>query len=160
MSSPENVEIRKATFADTEAIVALWLEMMREHEEFDPRVRLSETAEEAYLHYARYYIGRSDSAVFVAETDGEVIAFVLAYRARNLPMFHPAEYGFISDLAVTRPWRRRGIGRALLETLKRWFLERGIEHVQLQVYDRNEAGRNFWREVGFEDFVHGLWLSL
>jgi len=159
MAIPDNVVIRPATLRDLDAIVALWMAMMREHEGFDRRVRLADHAEEAYRQYARHHIA-AGAAVFVAAHQGDVVGFCLAYTARNLPMFVPPQYGYLSDLTVSPSWRGRGIGRSLVETTKRWFAAHGIPHVQLQVYDRNAPGRSFWHKEGFSDFIHGLWCGL
>jgi len=133
---------------------------MRDHESFDPRVRLAPKAEDAYRQYARFYIAQDDAAVFVAEHRGEVVGYCLAYPANNLPMFRPKQYGYLSDLVITQPWRRRGVGHALVEATRHWFHRHGIPHIQLQVYCRNSMGRAFWHKEGFDDFVHGLWLAV
>jgi len=157
---PENVRIRPATLQDLDAIVALWMAMMREHEAFDSRIRLALNADNAYRQYVHHYITRDDAAVFVAERGNEVIAFCLAYAARNLPMFHPAQFGYLSDLTVSEPWRGRGVGSALLEATKAWFLRNGIAYIQLQVYSGNAPGIAFWRKAGFEWFVNGMRLTV
>jgi len=156
MALPENVKIRNATLRDLDAIVALWLAMMREHERFDPRIRLADKADNAYRQYVHYYIAREESVVLVAEHQREVIGFCLACPARNLPMFQPTQYGYLSDLTVGEPWRGRGIGSALLEAAKERFRTQGIVHIQLQVYSRNAAGLAFWRKAGFQEFVQGM----
>jgi GNAT superfamily N-acetyltransferase len=160
MTTPDPVTIRPATADDLEAVVDLWLEMMAEHEAFDPRVRLSISARSAYRNYALYHIEREDAPVFVVEKRGEIIAYCLAYCARSLPMFRPSSYGFISDLVVGRAWRRQGLGTALLERVRAWFAGRGIRSLQLQVYSRNAPGLQFWQRVGFSPFVHGMWMGL
>jgi ribosomal protein S18 acetylase RimI-like enzyme len=162
------VRIEAATLADLDAIVRLWMEMMREHESFDSRVRLADKADDAYRQYAHYYIERGDAGIFVARlklggtllSREEIGGFCLSYRARNLPMFRPANYGFISDLTVLRRYRHRGIGRALLEAVRTWFRRQGVTHIQLQVYDRNAPGIAFWKSQGFDEFVHGMWLNI
>jgi len=159
MHLPENVIIRPATLHDLDAIVALWMAMMHEHEAFDRRVRLADHADEAYRQYARHHLS-SGGAAFVAEHPGAVIGFCLAYSARNLPMFSPQSYGYLSDLTVSRPWRGRGIGSGLVEAVKQRLREHGIAHIQLQVYDGNTRGQTFWRKMGFGDFIHGLWCGL
>lgn len=160
MTLPRNVTIRPAVLSDLDEIVALWMEMMQEHEQFDSRVRLAGNADEAYENYARYYVLRADADVLVAENKQEVIGFCLAYCARNLPMFRPGQYGFLSDVAVASAWRGKGVGTALVEETKQRFRRHGVRHIQLQVYHHNTAAREFWRKAGFNEFVHGLWFDM
>jgi ribosomal protein S18 acetylase RimI-like enzyme len=53
----------------------------------------------------------------VAERDGEVVGFVLGYL---LPRRHREESElFVYELGVEEPYRRRGIGKALMHALRR-----------------------------------------
>jgi GNAT superfamily N-acetyltransferase len=160
MGLPRDVDIRPATLRDLDTIVNLWMAMMHEHASFDPRVRLSESAEKGYRQYARHYIARSDATVFIAEHDREVVGFCLAYRAQNLPMFCPEQYGYLSDLVVRNDWRGRGIGSALFQKTRGWFRDRQITHVQLQVYSLNADGMTFWKKMGLTDFVCSMRLEM
>lgn len=78
----------------------------------------------------------------VAETDEEVTGF-LAYRT-----VAPDEHELL-NLAVAREWRRRGIGRALIEAVLEeapgtWFLE---------VRESNRASREFYKILGFTEIT-------
>ena len=55
--------------------------------------------------------------------------------------------GRIGRMAVLRPWRGRGVGAALLETLLRLARERGLPEVTLHA-QTHAAG--FYRKFGFE----------
>lgn len=158
-SDRPKIVIRRADTDDLDAIVSLWMDMMHEHEEFDERVRLSVAADEAYRNYACRHIENPEAPVFVADHSGRIIGFCLAYVARSLPMFRPSSYGFISDLMVMESWRRQGVGRSLLGAVQQWLREQGVRSIQLQVYSRNTAAVAFWSRLGFQDFVHGLWMQ-
>lgn len=71
-------------------------------------------------------------------------------------MFEPERYGYLSDLAVTPRWRRRGLGRALLGELRGWLRQRRIESIQLQYYAHNDAGEAFWRAMNFKPFYNRI----
>ena len=60
--------------------------------------------------------------------------------------------GFIKDLAVAAPWRRRGVGEALWLHAFAVFRARGARHIDLKVEAGNEDAlrlyrRNFMRPV-------------
>jgi GNAT superfamily N-acetyltransferase len=138
--------------------------MMQEHQEFDPRIHLADGAETAYRAYLGYHLSQADSRVGVAcveAPEGRLVAgFYLAIVNRNLPMFMPPEYGYLSDLAVLPPYRRRGIGRALVGDLRQWLRSRKNSTIQLQYYVRNERPRAFWNSLGFQPYYERMWLDI
>ena len=166
----------RARQTDILSVAALWIEMMKEHRELDPRVRLCPDALRSYADYAGYHCGRSDSAFFVAEetlppgvnsardaaetSARRIIAYVLAYRVRNLPMFLPEYYGFLSDITIAKTHRRRGIGRALVEKTHETLHCMSVDHIQLQVYSANHDAEKFWRRMGYDPFVAGMWRNI
>lgn len=159
-SSTEPWRIRRADYADLEDVLRLWARMMREHEKADARIRLAAGALAAYRSYAGYHLTNGHSRVLVAEAGGEVIAFCLMTITRNLPMFLPDRYGYLSDLYVDPAYRRRGIGRRIVAELIDWLAEYRISSVQLQYYSFNETGEAFWRSLGFNPYYTRMWLDM
>ncbi len=160
MTKNPAVRLREAVEEDVPQVVRLWGEMMREHEGFESRLRLTENALPAYEVYLLMHLRSSRSLVLVAEWEEAVCGFCCAYVAQNLPMFEPPELGYISDLCVESGHRREGIGAALLEAARQWFRERQVLDLHLQVYVRNENGLGFWKSQGFEPFFQRMALKL
>ena len=164
--------IRDATPDDLPAVVALWKSMMSDHNALDPRIRLAEGADEGYSAYVNYHLTNDESHVRVAITESPensgasagsgqtVAAFCLLAISRNLPMFLPARYGYLSDLVVEPSLRGKGIGRALVEDGADWLKRREIDTIQLQVYAKNEAAAGFWKALGFASYYDRMWLGL
>ncbi len=71
-----------------------------------------------------------DPSLWMIVYDGEEIAGVCLckYFGESLP-----DLGYVSTLAVRRPWRRRGLGEALLRSAFVMFRERGYTRVGLGV---------------------------
>ena len=160
MHDENQVTYRRAVARDLDGLVALWDDMMLEHGRRNARVRLAEGALSAYRGYLSYHLSREESLILVAEAGGRLVGFCLSTVSRNLAMFLPALFGYLSDLVVDAAWRRRGIGRALFGASMDWLRARRIETVQLQYYYLNEAGEAFWRAMGFEPFYTRMWLDL
>lgn len=57
--------------------------------------------------------------------------------------------GWVYDLVVGQPFRRRRIGSALIEQAVRWARLRGIAHLTLEVQTKNYPGICFARKHGF-----------
>ncbi len=154
--------IRDARTEDLAVILHLWAGMMADHETADPRVRLAPGARQAYESYLTHHLDHEDSCVRVAAAGSpeRVIGFYLLTINRNLPMFLPPRYGYLSDMVVEEAWRRRGVGRALVADAREWLRARQIRCVQLQVYARNPRAQVFWNSMGFVAYYQRMWLDL
>lgn len=58
--------------------------------------------------------------------------------------------GDISNVAVAKVWRRRGIGRQLLLTLLEWGRTIGIRNYTLEVRVGNQAAIRLYETLGFQ----------
>ena len=68
---------------------------------------------------------------------------------RAPPIGGEVERAEITDLGVIESFRRRGIGRSLVEAASGWVRSRGVERVEVRVATRNPEGQAFWRAIGF-----------
>ena len=57
----------------------------------------------------------------------------------------------ILNLAVAPAWRRRGIGRRLMETVLEWTVSAGVRRVFLEVRESNGGARAFYLRLGFAE---------
>jgi GNAT superfamily N-acetyltransferase len=79
--------------------------------------------------------------------EGRVVGVaVLAYR---LSVSAAGLFASIEDLYVEPEPRRRGVGRALLETVGERCAARGVSYVEAQVEDEEAAA--FYAAVGYEE---------
>lgn len=66
-------------------------------------------------------------------------------------MFNPVRFGYLADIYVERDMRKSGVGKALMERAMTAFNMSEVEFVSLNVMDANQAGRAFWKSLGFKD---------
>lgn len=100
--------------------------------------------ERRYLKAIRRF---PDAAVYVAETDeGEIVGRLSLQRDQHPSSAHVADLG----LMVAAGWRRRGIGRALLEAAVEWARGAGVRKLELHVFPHNEAAIQLYESFGFE----------
>ncbi len=89
----------------------------------------------------RNLMAREDADLWVAEVESAVRGYaVVWYVARE------AELG---NLAVARRWRRRGLGRWLLDWVLRAAGERGTERIFLEVRESNLMAQRLYERRGF-----------
>lgn len=59
-------------------------------------------------------------------------------------------------LYVIPAYRRRGIGRALMEYLENWAKQRGDRQIGLQVFTTNTPAFNLYQQLGYQ--TQSLWM--
>ncbi len=83
--------------------------------------------------------------IIVAEFEGQIVGLAGLHRHKGRRQ-HAADLG----MSVHDDYRRRGIGKALLEALieaaDRWL---GISRIELTVFTDNEAAIGLYRNAGF-----------
>jgi ribosomal-protein-alanine N-acetyltransferase len=93
----------------------------------------------------RWFLGLPGAQCLVAEVsslrEARIAGFLVAEAAR-----HRAH---IITLDVSEPYRRMGIGSALLRETERRLAERGVEEIELETAISNQAGVAFWERHGY-----------
>ena len=154
------VQIRRAAADDVEALLDLWEELMRYHARLDRRFRATVDAREPFRETLEQWMADESKQVLVAESEGKMIGYTIGHLAENPPIFELRHYGHVSDICVAPEWRRKGIGRKLFGALRNWFRQHGLSVLQLSVAARNPVSQAFWRQMGFEEFTHKMWLAM
>src|SRR6478735_935916 len=126
------IEIRAFRADDHAQALALW--------EATAGVGLSSA--DSFDNVARF-LARNPGLSFVAVEDDVAIATILCG--------HDGRRGLIHHLAVATPYRRAGLGRALVSRALLALRDEGIEKCHLLVFDENDAGREFWKSIGAEE---------
>jgi ribosomal protein S18 acetylase RimI-like enzyme len=112
---------------DERAIYEAAEEAFLDHFQFSPRVPFEE-----WIRQRKRY--GFDPSLWSVVWDGDQIAGV------GLARMTTEGTGWVSVLGVRRPWRGRGLGRAILLHLFRHFHERGVPSVALGVDAANPTG--------------------
>ncbi|MCR4842945.1 MAG: ribosomal protein S18-alanine N-acetyltransferase [Eubacterium sp.] len=83
-----------------------------------------------------------DTLFVVSELDGEVAGYVGAYISLD-----ECE---ITNVAVGKAYRRRGVGRELIDGFSRRLVQRGVCRIHLEVRCSNEGAIALYEGAGFE----------
>jgi ribosomal protein S18 acetylase RimI-like enzyme len=148
--------IRRALIHDVRLLAVLWREMMEFHRRLDPAFEFGPDAQASIERHLAETIRSAGGRIFVAEAEGRLIGYVLCEIQERKPIYPAGRYGFISDLAVTLRWRRRGVGRQLVTHVMRWFRENGVTAIELFVLESNQASTAFWESMGFRHYLRLL----
>ncbi|MDR7481790.1 MAG: GNAT family N-acetyltransferase [Armatimonadota bacterium] len=151
--TPLDCEIRPATVRDVSEIVALWGELARLHAGLDPAFAPSAQWQDEYRYFLRSLLGRDDALAVVAVREARLIGYAVG-RLTVLPgFFEERRRGYIHDVVTRHAYRRRGVGRRLVQALLDWMAEAGVPTVELTVAVGNDEAMAFWERMGFSPYM-------
>ena len=148
-----NVKIRKANQTDLIDIAELWEEFIDYHRNFDSFFTRSRNSIYYFKKYASNHITSKKSLVLIAKYKNKTVGYSISYLAKYPPVFAGNNYGFISDLMVSKDFRRNGLGKKLFKENITWFKLKNIKRVELSVSVRNPSATKFWKKMGFEPYM-------
>lgn len=131
---PEGITIRTAdSEKDITAVYAATRDSFRDH--FG---HVEEPFEEGLARFTHFFTSEgNDPSLWFLAVDGEEIAGVSLCRPAS---YDDAEVGWVNTLGVRRPWRKRGLGLALLQHSFAEFYNRGSRKVGLGVDAQSLTG--------------------
>ncbi|HTS15951.1 MAG TPA: GNAT family N-acetyltransferase [Verrucomicrobiae bacterium] len=125
-----NVEICPFTMEAYDRVFALWTR--------SEGVGLSEADAQEGIDV---YLKRNPGMSFVAMAAGELVGAVLSG--------HDGRRGYIHHLTVDHRWRRRAVGRRLVDSCLAALQRAGIQKCHIFIFNQNADGIAFWKSVGW-----------
>lgn len=156
------VSIRVAARDDYEALCGLFEQMDSLHEQALPGIFKAPDGPARSREYVSRLMRNRRGALFVAESDGRVIGTVnvALQDAPDIPAFVPRRFAVVGDLIVERGCRRRGIARGLLEKAQEWAKAQGVEQIELNVWEFNEAAIGCYQSLGYSSLSRRMYKEL
>lgn len=88
-------------------------------------------------------IGDPESKTWVAVDDDTVAGFLVANR-------EPDRVGHIITVDVLEPWRRKGVGKALMQAAEAWARDLNLRSIYLETAEDNLVAQQFYDAIGYE----------
>jgi ribosomal protein S18 acetylase RimI-like enzyme len=104
-------------------------------------------------------LGLPANHFFLAEVEGSAVGYVYAaiVKRSETAAQYALEVVYVHHLYVRAAFRRRGIGRALLDAVRAVGAEQGIARLALDVWTFNEEALAFFRGYGLTSYNERLW---
>ena len=144
--------IRRAEIKDAERIIALLSQVLEIHAEIRPDIFISGTTK--YTPEELAVMIRDDlKPIFVAADDsGRVMGYAFCQFREILPGGNmvPFRSVFIDDLCVDADCRGQGVGKALFRHVADMAKALGCYEITLNVWEGNNAAREFYDKLGMK----------
>ena len=126
------MQLRNITMADYEQVYSLWTGTA------GMGLRSLDDSPAGIERFLR----RNPTTCFVAEEEGRLAGVILCG--------HDGRRGYIFLAAVQPVFRRRGVGKLLVDAALNALNAEGILKAALVAFQTNQAGNAFWESIGFE----------
>jgi N-acetylglutamate synthase len=125
------MKIMEMTIEDYDQVFALWRssEGIGLHDDVDSKEGIAG------------YLKRNNGLSFVARYNDKIVGAVLCG--------HDGRRGYLHHLAVDAKYRKKGLGKALVEHVMAKLQKVGINKCHIFVFADNGAGRQFWERIGW-----------
>ncbi|MBN2045793.1 MAG: GNAT family N-acetyltransferase [Anaerolineales bacterium] len=151
---PDGIEVRPIT---PDLMRAVWeAEAEAEAEAFRDHWGYVEPTEENYQAWLNWPL-QSPELWKVAFDGDQVVGMVRNFINHEENREYKRKRGYTEDISVRRPWRRKGIARALLTDSIQMFIEMGMEETCLGVDTENPNGAlALYTGVGYQKIHTGI----
>ncbi|MEM2210278.1 MAG: GNAT family N-acetyltransferase [Nitrososphaerales archaeon] len=148
------MEIRNIKIDDINRFVKLYIESYKGLEEY------AYTNEGDIKRYFNWLLSRDPYGFFIIEDINKPIG-VVACDTNWFSQFDSILVGEIHEIFVYPSYRRRGIGRMLVDKAIEYAKDRGKEKVGLWVGVKNLSAKEFYKKLGFiETITLGKWIRM
>ena len=134
------LHIKKARLENIPQIIAL----LHEFAEYENLLDACEITEER-LRIALFGEGKVAEAL-VAFDDDVPIGYAIFYP--NFSTFRGQRGFYLEDIFITKEFRAKGVGEAMIKYLAKDAKERGFERIDFLVLDWNTPAVNFYKKLG------------
>lgn len=158
----ETIILRQARPDDYEAICILFAEGDEHHRVQHPELFQKPPGPAREKDYYLGLLMDENHLVLVAEENGNLLgAGVVLIRESPLnPVLVPRRYAVIDNLIVRSTARRRKIGQQLMERMHAWAEEKGVDSVELLVYEFNSSAQRLYEKMGYRVISRKMSVSL
>ena len=144
------IEIREARVEDCGQVLNLLTQLQNIHTEKRSDIfrsgQVAMNKEEFF-----FFFGKENEKTIVAETEGKIIGMIVLKIIKvNNPILQSRVVGLIDDFIVDPTYRKKGVGKELLDTARRIAIEKKVESLELNVWGFNESSIHFYMQNGLK----------
>lgn len=146
----KNIEIRKATIDDLEAIQELNNDLFKlEKANYDTTLVVDWPFTETGKSY---FIDLIHNHYIIVAEDNNIIIGYLAGSINEKGSYTEVQYGEINNMLVKDEYRGYGVGKLLIKNFKEFCRTNNINNMKVMASYKNRNAIEFYHKNGFEEF--------
>ncbi len=155
------MEVQISETKDCELLATLNKEVQELHHTLYPNV-FKPYHWENTTSFFKDVLKQSSTKAFIATTQGNIAGYMLLFLKElpENPFQHPQQFLLIDQILVCNSYRKRGIGRLLIEKAEGIAQEVGLKNIRLNHWTMNNDARNFFNKYGFRYFNEHMHKSI
>jgi ribosomal protein S18 acetylase RimI-like enzyme len=145
-------------------VIEAFVAAIQEHERLlVPALRAGAEIAAGYAAHIVAQVERKDGVLILAKAGADSVGFACAWMDEDDDPLLAADHrphALVSDLYVRPEWRRRGIGRALLDEIEQIMRRRGARKLCITAKAANIAAVRSYEAAQFRPYEIDFWKEL
>ncbi|MCD6589833.1 GNAT family N-acetyltransferase [Candidatus Woesearchaeota archaeon] len=101
--------------------------------------------------FSRFLANKNGKVLIAIDEDKKEIIGYIAFSIKQRPRFYKIKrVGYIHGLMVHKDYRRKGIGKQLMDNALKFFIKHDVKYLYLETSVDNINAINFYKELGLE----------
>lgn len=110
--------------------------------------------------YYLKFITSKNKWCYLAEEDNKIVGFILFNLEKRDHFWRVKAVGYVDLVFVVKDYRKKGIGKLLLNKAYQIFKEKKIDYVKLSCQLGNMSAHKVWKHLGFKDYRVDMYKKL
>jgi ribosomal protein S18 acetylase RimI-like enzyme len=156
------IQIIPATENHVDSIIALWQKLMLIHQKLESSYFSNVTDESSikkYKNLVKQNLKDKDHKILIAVDNGDVIGYVTAQLCQS-SQYNDSLYCELEDIMIDTDYQNSGVGKQLIEEVKKWAGENLAITIRLNVFSKNEEAFVFFEKQNFRPLFNQLEFKL
>ena len=131
------------------------------HHEIEPEI-FKAYSEENMKSLFEDIFSNNNAVAYVAKIENEPAGYILFSEVQKEETYFRNSYSivYIDQICVESRFKRKGVGKALVNFAKKYAKDRGITRLEMDYWSKNKFSGEFFRSQGFSNFNERLYISI
>lgn len=139
----------ESTYTNFDKVAELFFDYYKYLETLNVKLKIAQGGEILWLESVKRSLNKT-SILVVIENKGLVVGFGYGQIKLAPEYLGSLKLGIVSHFYLDEKMRGGEASQKMFAEMKKWFVEKKVHSIELQVVPENTIGLNFWRKLGFE----------